>query len=74
MVRSDRRHRRFALEVVAVRAGLWQWSERGITGVPLIGIFGWAYFALGAAWGLERLAGRRCGLIVLPWAVVRALR
>lgn len=53
------------VEVVAVRAGLWQWSEPGHLGVPLIGIFGWAYFALGAAWGLERLAGWRRGLIVL---------
>lgn len=53
------------VEVVAVRAGLWQWSEPGHLGVPLIGIFGWAYFALGAAWGLERLSGGRRGLIVL---------
>lgn len=43
------------VEVVAVRAGLWAWAEPGHLGVPLIGILGWAYFALGAAWGLLRL-------------------
>lgn len=53
------------VEVVAVRAGLWQWSEAGHLGVPLIGILGWAYFALGAAWGLARLSGWQRGLIVL---------
>lgn len=53
------------VEVVAVRAGLWQWSEPGHLGVPLIGIFGWAYFALGAAFCLERLTGWRRGLIVV---------
>lgn len=53
------------VEVVAVRAGLWQWAEPGHLGVPLIGILGWAYFALGAVWGLERLPGWRRVLVVL---------
>jgi hypothetical protein len=37
------------MEVVAVAAGLWTWSEPGYLGVPLIGILGWGFFALGAA-------------------------
>lgn len=36
------------VEVVAVRANLWSWSERGHLGVPLIGILGWGWFAAGA--------------------------
>ena len=36
------------VEVIAVRAGLWSWSEGGHLGVPVIGIFGWGYFAIGA--------------------------
>lgn len=45
------------VEVVAVRAGLWAWAEPGHLGVPVIGILGWAYFAVGAAWVLMRLPG-----------------
>ena len=37
------------VEVVAVRAGLWAWSEPGHLGVPLVGILGWGYFALGTS-------------------------
>jgi hypothetical protein len=33
------------VEPIAVRAGLWTWSEPGIFGVPPIGVFGWAFFA-----------------------------
>jgi hypothetical protein len=36
------------VEVVAVRAGLWSWVEQGHLGVPIIGILGWGYFAIGA--------------------------
>jgi hypothetical protein len=36
------------VEVVAVRAGLWSWAEPGHHAVPVIGILGWGYFALGA--------------------------
>jgi hypothetical protein len=42
------------VEVVAVRAGLWSWAEGGHLGVPLIGILGWGYFALGADLALSR--------------------
>jgi hypothetical protein len=37
------------VEVVAVRAGLWEWAEAGHLGVPLPGILGWGWFAVGAA-------------------------
>ncbi|MDI3281793.1 carotenoid biosynthesis protein [Polyangium sp. 15x6] len=36
------------VEVIAVRAGLWSWAEAGHLGVPIIGIVGWGYFAIGA--------------------------
>lgn len=42
------------VEVVAVRAGLWSWAEDGHLGVPVIGILGWGYFALGADLALSR--------------------
>jgi hypothetical protein len=42
------------VEVVAVRAGLWSWAEGGHLGVPVIGILGWGYFALGADLALAR--------------------
>jgi hypothetical protein len=41
------------VEVVAVRAGLWSWSEPGHQGVPLAGIAGWGFFAASAALWLE---------------------
>lgn len=36
------------VEVLAVSAGLWSWAEPGHLGVPLIGILGWAFFAVSA--------------------------
>lgn len=42
------------VEVVAVRANLWSWSERGHLGVPLIGILGWGWFAAGALASKQR--------------------
>lgn len=36
------------VEVIAVRAGFWSWAEQGHLGVPIIGILGWGYFAIGA--------------------------
>ena len=47
------------VEPVAVRAGLWSWSESALFGVPLIGLAGWGAF------------GAIC-LVLLrwkPWAV-----
>ncbi len=58
------------VEVLSVRAGLWEWSEPGMLGVPLVGILGWGYFALGAAWGLElgeaRARGPVAALVLGP--------
>jgi hypothetical protein len=42
------------VEVVAVRAGLWSWTEAGHLGIPLIGIAGWGFFAAGADVALSR--------------------
>ncbi len=42
------------VEVVATAAGLWSWAEPGHLDVPLIGLFGWSFFAFGAA-------------LLLPW-------
>jgi len=33
------------MEPIAVRAGLWSWTEPGLFGVPPIGLLGWAFFA-----------------------------
>lgn len=32
------------IEPIAVRAGLWHWTEPGLFAVPPIGILGWAFF------------------------------
>ena len=46
------------VEVIAVRAGLWSWADAGHLGVPIIGILGWGYFAIGADLALSgRLSG-----------------
>lgn len=42
------------VEVIAVRAGYWSWAEPGHLAVPLIGMLGWSFFAVGAAWGLGK--------------------
>lgn len=41
------------VEVVAVRAGLWWWAEPGHLDVPVIGMLGWGYFAVGASVALS---------------------
>lgn len=58
------------IEPIAVRAGLWRWTEPGLFAVPPIGILGWAIFAAAAlAVFAEVDRGRRPawvdGLIVL---------
>ncbi|CAN5250487.1 hypothetical protein BH09MYX1_BH09MYX1_12750 [soil metagenome] len=61
------------VEVVAVRAKLWSWSEPGHLGVPLIGILGWGHFAAGAlapkrrAWTLVTGPLVAHALIQLSW-------
>lgn len=59
------------VEVVAVRAGLWSWSEPGHLGVPLVGIIGWGYFAAGADLALRR--GARLAAVLVAPAVTHAL-
>ncbi len=55
------------VEVIAVRAGLWSWAEPGHLGVPLIGMLGWGYFALGADAALSlRRGGSARRRSVLP--------
>jgi hypothetical protein len=50
------------IEPIAVRAGLWRWSEPGLFGVPPIGLLGWALFAAACIALFER---RRSWLQVL---------
>ncbi len=54
------------IEPIAVSAGLWSWTEPGPFDVPIIGILGWGFFALGAAYAVER--GRP--LLALPVGLV----
>lgn len=53
------------VEVIAVRAGLWSWAEPGHLGVPLIGILGWGYFALGASFALDQRTLWKHALVML---------
>jgi Carotenoid biosynthesis protein len=46
------------IEPVAVRAGLWSWTQPGLFGVPPIGVLGWSWFTLAAALWLERTRER----------------
>ena len=71
------------IEPVAVRAGLWRWSEPGVLGVPLIGLLGWGVFGglcvgflgLCDAWAARspRLAWRRALLPVVSTILANAL-
>lgn len=63
------------VEVVAVRAGLWSWAEGGHLGVPVLGILGWGFFALGADWTLSRWPAlpARAAVLVLAPAIAHAL-
>ena len=54
------------VEVVAVRAGLWSWAEPGHLDVPVIGMLGWGYFAVGASVALSLASRwRYLGVLVL---------
>lgn len=48
------------IEPIAVRVGLWQWSEPGLFAVPPIGVLGWAMFTW-LAMGVFADEGRRVG-------------
>lgn len=45
------------IEPIAVRSGLWRWTDRGLFDVPLLGIAGWAFFTWAVALTLERARG-----------------
>jgi len=53
------------VEVVAVRAGLWSWAEPGHLNVPVIGMLGWGYFAVGASVALSWKSPWRYPAIIL---------
>lgn len=62
------------IEPIAVRAGLWRWTEAGLFGVPLIGIEGWAFFAWAAILVLERApSAMRLAVVVIAPAATHAL-
>jgi hypothetical protein len=44
------------IEPIAVKAGLWSWTEAGPFTVPVIGVLGWGFFAFGVVLVLERRA------------------
>ena len=59
------------IEPIAVRAGLWRWTEPGLFDVPLVGIVGWAFFAWAAILVLEHAvwrAGAFALVVVAPLA------
>ncbi len=54
------------IEPVAVRAGLWVWTEPGLFEVPPVGVFGWSFFALGAVGALTFTRGlQRLSIVVI---------
>lgn len=55
------------MECVATSSGLWTWTEPGLFGVPLMGIWGWGCFAAAIIWLLETLPRR-----LQPWTVLLA--
>ncbi len=59
------------MEVLATRAGLWSWEEPGLLDVPVLGILGWAYFAVAIDVLLDRLKGLS-RLLVVPASVLVA--
>jgi hypothetical protein len=52
------------IEPIAVRSGLWNWNEPGLFGVPIIGMLGWALFAVAAS----AMISRRVMPLVAPLA------
>jgi hypothetical protein len=75
------------MEPIATQAQLWTWHEPGVFAVPIIGILGWGFFALGVAYGLHRrqqghhwawllLAPAMCHALLLAswWGVFRWVR
>jgi hypothetical protein len=46
------------MEPIAVRAGLWAWTQPGLFGVPPVGLLGWGYFAAACLLVFERVEAR----------------
>ena len=42
------------IEPISTRIGLWTWFEAGPFSVPVVGVLGWGFFALGVALVIER--------------------
>ena len=62
------------IEPIAVRAGLWRWTQPGVMTVPLIGIVGWGCYAFAATWLLAVLPPpRRWAMIPLALVASHAL-
>jgi hypothetical protein len=57
------------VEVIAVRADLWSWAEAGHLGVPVLGILGWGFFALGADLVLSRTQMPAASVVVIAPAI-----
>lgn len=62
------------IEPIAVRAGLWHWTQPGVMTVPVIGIVGWGCYAFAATWLLGALPpARRWAVIPLALVASHAL-
>lgn len=58
------------IEPAAVQSGLWNWHGPGLFSVPLIGIFGWFFFALGclSVYEVQRCRGSALfGHLTMLW-------
>ena len=64
------------IEPVAVRAGLWAWSEPGLFEVPPVGILGWAVFgAASVTWFELNRDGpkwRDVLVVIVAWVITHA--
>lgn len=54
------------MEPVATAAGLWWWKSGTFFGVPILGLLGWALFAVVAIPALERVGERNDAMLWLP--------
>ncbi len=60
------------IEPIAVKSGLWSWTEPGPFHVPVVGVLGWGFFTLGAALLLERTRAQPRRAVVRDLGVVVA--
>jgi len=58
------------IETISVKAGFWSWNAPGIFGVPLIGIFGWAYFSFLSILLLSLKRVRKAGIAKIFFILV----